>query len=511
MTSKKNRVLVGSPIYQKPDILQKFLLSLKRLDVEGLELGIIFIDDNEDERSSKMLEDFGHDRNNVKILASNQSDVYVCNGITHYWNENLVWKVADFKNMMIEHAIKEDYDYLFLIDSDLLLYPLTIKQLISAKKDIISNIFWTKWQPDAQERPQVWLYDEYTQWEISRGQELADSEITTRYQSYIQQMRTPGVHKVGGLGACTLISQKALKAGVNFKMIENLSFWGEDRHFCIRAAALGFSLYVDTHLPAYHIYRDSDLDGAMEFLDRTDKRGASPSGASRPKLTLSMVIKNESDRYLRKVLEEIRDYIDEAVIIDDGSTDDSAEVCLEVLKGISVRIIRNDVSKFSNEIELRKQQWSETVKSNPEWILNLDADEMFEKRFKEVVRQLISDQEVDVYCFRLYDFWNETHYREDEHWCAHRYYRPFLVRYREGFECKWNDRPQHCGRFAENVFELPHKLSDIRLKHLGWVKEEDRMAKFKRYQELDPEGTYGSSEQYVSILDDAPNLVRFEE
>ncbi|PAK37924.1 hypothetical protein CHI08_22345 [Peribacillus simplex] len=42
------------------------------------------------------------------------------------------------------------------------------------------------------------------------------------------------------------------------------------------------------------------------------------------------------------------------------------------------------------------------------------------------------------------------------------------VRYREGFECKWNDRPQHCGRFAENVFELPHKLSDIRLKHLGW-------------------------------------------
>ncbi|MFE4144439.1 hypothetical protein ACFX4I_21785 [Peribacillus sp. YIM B13472] len=47
MTSKKNRVLVGSPIHQKPYILQKFLLSLKRLDVEGQELGIFFIDDKQ--------------------------------------------------------------------------------------------------------------------------------------------------------------------------------------------------------------------------------------------------------------------------------------------------------------------------------------------------------------------------------------------------------------------------------------------------------------------------------
>ncbi|MEW5550217.1 hypothetical protein ABGT24_15895 [Peribacillus frigoritolerans] len=53
MTSKKVRVLVGSPIYQKPHILQKFLLSLKRLDAEGKELAYFFIHDNEDERSSR--------------------------------------------------------------------------------------------------------------------------------------------------------------------------------------------------------------------------------------------------------------------------------------------------------------------------------------------------------------------------------------------------------------------------------------------------------------------------
>ena len=37
--------------------------------------------------------------------------------------------------------------------------------------------------------------------------------------------------------------------------------FGEDRHFCIRAAALGLSLYVDTHYPAYHIY-----SGRIDFF-----------------------------------------------------------------------------------------------------------------------------------------------------------------------------------------------------------------------------------------------------
>ena len=53
----------------------------------------------------------------------------------------------------------------------------------------------------------------------------------------------------------TIKCNKALKLGVSFSIIDNISFWGEDRHFCIRAEALGLKLYVDTVYPAYHIYR----------------------------------------------------------------------------------------------------------------------------------------------------------------------------------------------------------------------------------------------------------------
>src|SRR5690606_16569030 len=54
---------------------------------------------------------------------------------------------------------------------------------------------------------------------------------------------------------------------------KNISFWGEDRHFCIRAQALGFDLFVDTNYPAFHIYREDDLqvlENAKNKKESTD-------------------------------------------------------------------------------------------------------------------------------------------------------------------------------------------------------------------------------------------------
>lgn len=224
-----------------------------------------------------------------------------------------------------------------------------------------------------------------------------------------------------------------------------------------------------------------------------------------------MVVKNESGRYLKQALESHRKFIDEAVIIDDGSTDDTVAVCLEVLKDIPVRMVKNVESKFGNEVELRKQQWEETISTNPDWILNLDADEIFEDKFAEEVHKLLEQNEFDLYSFRLYDFWKLTHYREDEYWQAHLYYRPFLLRYRKGFDYTWKETPQHCGRYPQNIFNLPNSISQLRLKHLGWANEQERLQKFERYKTLDPGAKYGDIRQYTSILDENPNLIEWQE
>jgi hypothetical protein len=237
-------------------------------------------------------------------------------------------------------------------------------------------------------------------------------------------------------------------------------------------------------------------------------RKARPEGN---KLTLSMLVRNESGRFLEKALLRHADYIDSAVILDDASSDDTPSICCRCLKNIPFRLIHNAQPGFSNEVHLRKQQWEETLKTDPDWILCLDADEMFEDAFANDFRYLINQDQFDLFCFRLYDFWDGTRYREDRYWSAHRFYRPFLVRPRMDFKYIWEETPQHCGRLPKNVFELPNALSSLRLKHFGWSTPELRKEKYDRYMTLDPGARYGVKEQYESILDENPILIDWVE
>ena len=47
-------------------------------------------------------------------------------------------------------------------------------------------------------------------------------EIERRKMEFFMMLLRPGLHEVGGLGACTLISRRTLLAGVTFEAIRNV-------------------------------------------------------------------------------------------------------------------------------------------------------------------------------------------------------------------------------------------------------------------------------------------------
>lgn len=232
----------------------------------------------------------------------------------------------------------------------------------------------------------------------------------------------------------------------------------------------------------------------------------------RSSVTLSMITHNEAGRYLKDVLEQIRPCIDNAVIVDDCSSDNTVDIIESILADKNLYIYKQEKNLFNeNESTLRRYLWKKTTSIQPDWILALDADELLEENYEEEFTKMVNESVNDYYRFRLYDMWNDTnHYRDDEHWHAHKTYRPFLYRYYPFFPYRWNKNKLHCGRVPDNLRLFPGGNSEIRIKHLGWMRQEDRKYKFERYLKLDGEGSFGNKQQYLSILNDNPNLVEWK-
>lgn len=95
-------------------------------------------------------------------------------------------------------------------------------------------------------------------------------------------------------------------------------------------------------------------------------------------LTLSMIVKNE-EKYLEKCLESVEDIVDEVVIVDTGSTDNSKAIAQKFKAKIYDFEWRNDFSAARNYA---------LEKSTGNYILYLDADEVLSKSSFDEIRQI---------------------------------------------------------------------------------------------------------------------------
>lgn len=559
------KVLIGNPIRRNPKILKAYLDGLEKIEAGEFRIEYYLIDDNDSEESKKLLNTFkkSHSKNTHLIMSSEilnkQGPEFTTDSTgLHGWNEDLIERVAALKDNMIDFARKEGYDYLFLIDSDTLVQPESLIHLTDLNKDIVSEIFWTDWEGNGAVTPFVWMEDENGIVKKSKLIRKDKFYINRERASLYAMLRVPGTYEVGGLGAVTLISKKALKEGVSFKKISNVSFYGEDRHFCIRAKALGLELWEDTCYPAFHIYRENllknvskfykygykdeyvkssnvnlknkkikpqnYLDGVIGKLKKLRRDVIGMKDFSRRKifdkkrvirdkhhLTLMMMVRNEGDRYLEQQLKLLRDHIDYAVFLDNNSSDNTVDVIKRTLDGhVDYKIIHNDTSGFDNESKSRSRLWGEVVKTNPDWILALDADEIPEKKLLDKLSELMENKAADIYAFKVYDMWREGFYRKDELWKPS--YCTLMIRYQPKFKYKYQRKKIHCDRLPYNaVTTLTVCNYPLKVQHLGWLRDEDKKKKYDRYIKLDSEGRFGSIEQYKSILDKEPNLVRFKE
>ena len=223
------RVLITAPLKQDVGIFNAFQDALDRLEIpEGVTVDRHYV-------VNDCAEVIPAIRGSYEVI--NTGDVYIKTHNDHIWSHENLSKMSLLRNATIKAALDGGYDYWWSIDTDLILDPKTLPVLLSADVDIVSEVFWTQskaggWWCNG------WMYDQ------------ADAD------GRLKEFMNPGLYKVGMTGALTLVKTDVFRAGVDYSPIPNIRkvLWGEDRWFCIRAACLGFEMWLDTHCPAEHLF-----------------------------------------------------------------------------------------------------------------------------------------------------------------------------------------------------------------------------------------------------------------
>ena len=168
----------------------------------------------------------------------------------HHWTPEAVRVVATAKDRLLHEAVEDGADYVFFVDSDTVIQPETIQHLVSLQKPVCAELLWTRWRMELEPRPNAWDGD---------GYRLSTTTIT--------KLHREGTYRVGMVGGCLLVSRAAVERGLSYELLRTLSLHGEDRHFSIRAEVLGIDIWIDTCYPAFHIYRDWDLEKLGKVLE----------------------------------------------------------------------------------------------------------------------------------------------------------------------------------------------------------------------------------------------------
>jgi hypothetical protein len=217
-----------------------------------------------------------------------------------------------------------------------------------------------------------------------------------------------------------------------------------------------------------------------------------------PKLVTALLVKNEADKYLERVLKRCWEFSDDVLVLDDGSTDGSLRMAWRL--GCQVRE-RREAGMWGNEAPARAELWDWGAKEAGDgWLLICDADMLWHGD----PRPLTLTTQHNSWALCLYDMWDGPQYRCDGFWQGHLYPRPWMFKPSALLEAPiWPERGIHTGHapvnFPYNTGVLDNR--EYYFIHGAYWTPELRIQKYQQYKAKADQLSPFETAHATSILD----------
>ena len=150
------------------------------------------------------------------------------------------YTIVQLRNLIASWTVDGLYDYLFSVDSDIVLPKDTLTKLLNHNKDIVSGVYIQR--KANMEVPEIYRW---------KGNAMLNVSM--------DEILPAGLHPIAGCGfGCVLVKSEVFrKIGYpqfDYKMhsVGQIQY-SEDTYFCNKAAENGFEIYVDSSIVCGHI------------------------------------------------------------------------------------------------------------------------------------------------------------------------------------------------------------------------------------------------------------------
>jgi len=213
-----------------------------------------------------------------------------------------------------------------------------------------------------------------------------------------------------------------------------------------------------------------------------------------------MVCGAEADRYLEASLKELKRLCNDAII----ATNNADQKTKDLIKKYGFWQYEDNREWGIHQPDIKTDLLRRVGKLKPDWIVALDADEVFAPEFTREEAEKLTEQKEIAFYFMIVNLYND----KDHFYHGAGIQRFWNIRFFKYLSdhIQYMKKSLHCG-LAPPVFYHKGWHAPFYVEHYGLMSKKDRIAKVERYREFDPNAKFKNREYYDDLEADHEPMV----